>query len=357
MAGDWDVVAQQPTSTGFTPVGGGQPNALMPPRARVITTVPRSAGVGKLTYRDPTDQELQDHPEAYQIGSNGKIITKPSSAAGADLTPDATDLLTARYLASGDLPNTGMGGADIKVKVLNDAAKKIKELGLTGADVAGQSAEFRANSKALSDQLAQRTKIASYEGTVQDSLMLAQQKADKALANTGFRTMNQVANWWSSETNDPDYAALHDAVETVTNEYAKVISNATGGGVTSDAARAHAESMLSTADSPQSFKARAAILQQEMGFRVNSMDRQIAGLSHKVHSALGSFDGQGQGDYAAFVKAYQAKNNSVDGADQAWQEHKRTSPGTPWRQAFPDLKPTQPSTSGNNDPLGLRGGP
>lgn len=344
--------APQSVTTGFVPVGGAPKNALMPNSTitvpKVIATAPPRQSTAP-TWRDPTDDEKAKHPGVSQVSSKGEFKFAPAAADAPPLSDDAVEMGADNYLATGALPNTGLGGAGLKVQILNRGAEKVKALGLTGTDVSGQMATFKANAKALGDSITRRTQVAGFEGTTADSMDLAQQYADKTLANTGFTTANKAVNWWKSETGDANVKGLTDAVQTVTNEYAKVISNATGGSVTSDAARTHAEAMLSAADSPQAFKEAVSVLKKEMTFRVNSMDRQIAGLSNQVHTALGSNDGDGGGDFQAFTKAWQNKNASTDGAVQAWQRYKRTNPSTPWRQAFPDLKPAQaaaPATGG-----------
>lgn len=344
---DWDVVDEQDapppqtTSTSFVPQNGPV-NAMMAgaqvTAPKVVATAPPRASTAP-TWRNATDAEKAADPTLDQVSSKGQKKYKPATADAPPLSDDAVEMSADNYIATGALPNTGLGGAGMKVQILNRAADKVNKLGLTGTDVSGQMATFKANSKALGDQITRRSQIAGFEGTVNDSLTLAQQYADKALANTGFTSFNKGVNWWQSETGDTNMKGLKDAVQTVTNEYAKVITNATGGGVTSDAARAHAEDMLSTADSPQAFKEAVSVLQKEMSFRVNSMDRQISGLSNQLHSALGSTDNSGAGDYDAFSRAWQQKNNSLDGAVQAWQQYKRKDPSTPWRQAFPALRP------------------
>lgn len=331
----------------FQPVSGPK-NALMPGTMKVLTTVPaKPRASGPITYRAATDDEKAQYPGVQQVGSNGKLVMGKANT-GADATPESIDTLTDKYLATGEVPATGMGGLDFKTKIFNNASDRLTALGLTGADASAEQAKYKANAGALNDNVKRRTQIAGYEGTAQDSLNLAQQWAKKALPNTGFVTLNKAENWYKSETSDPDMKSLKDATQTVTQEYAKIMSGATNGSITSDQARTRADEMLSAADSPQAYAAAVKILQQEMKFRIDNLDRQTQGLSDQMHKGIGSM--AAVGDYRAFTKAWSDKNQGdTTGAQQAWMDYKRKGDtSVPWRQAFPNLKPATvaaPATS------------
>lgn len=321
----------------------GQRNSLAPKTARVLTVVPPKPRASEpIQYRAPTDDEKAQYPGVQQVGSNGKLVMGRANS-GADATPQSIDDLTDNYLATGNVPATGMGGLDFKTKIFNNASERLTALGLTGADASAEQAKYKANATALSDNVKRRTQIAGFEGTAQDSLNLAQQWAHKALPNTGFVTTNNLENWYKTETNDPAMKSLKDATTTVTSEYAKIMSGATNGSITSDQARNRADEMLSSADSPQAYAAAVKILQQEMKFRIDNLDRQTQGLSDNMHKGIGSM--AAVGDYRAFTKAWKDKNGDNDeqagAAQKAWLNYKRTGDtSVPWRQAFPDLKPT-----------------
>lgn len=331
--------AQAQTSIPFAPISGPR-NALAPGRMRVLATVPakpRAAG-GPISYREPTDAEKAQFPGILQMGSNGKAVMGRANT-GSDASDDSIDTLTDKYLATGEVPATGMGGLDFKTKIFNAASDRLTALGLTGADAAAEQAKYKANASSLTDTVKRRSTIAGFEGTAQDSLKLAEDWAGKALPNTGFTLSNEATNWYKSFTQDPAMKSLKDATKTVTQEYAKIMSGATNGSITSDAARDRADEMLSAADSPQAYKAAVQILRQEMEFRINNLDKQITGLTGELHKGIGSM--AAVGDYRAFNKAWEAKNGSTDGAKNAWLNYRRTGDvSTPWRQAFPDLKPS-----------------
>lgn len=329
--------APVPTTVPFAPMSGPR-NALAPSRMRVLAVVPpKPKAAASLTYRDATDEEKAAHPGVMQVGSNGKLVMGKANT-GADATPDSIDNLTDNYLATGEVPATGMGGLDFKVNIFNNAAERLAALGLTGADAKAEQAKYKANAAALTDNVKRRTTIAGYEGTAEDALKLAEEKAKTALPNTGFTMLNQGENWWKSATQDPNMKALKDSVQTVTQEYARIMSGATNGSITSDDARKRADEMLSASDSPQAFAAAVDILRKEMKYRIDNLDKQTGSLSDQMHKGIGSM--AAVGDYRAFTKAWTDKNGSDDGAKDAWMKYKRVgNTNVPWRQAFPDLKP------------------
>lgn len=110
---DWDLVSQtpmqaassSPTTVPFQP-RVGQKNALMPGGMRVLATVPAKPIAGKITYRAPTDDELQQFPGIAQMGSNGKAVYGPRTGAssGKLSNQDAAYLSKARTSA-GELSN------------------------------------------------------------------------------------------------------------------------------------------------------------------------------------------------------------------------------------------------------------
>lgn len=331
---------------------GDAPGAVTAPKT--IFTNPNKPASSAATWRDLTEEEQQAHPGGVQISSRGQVKMGPGGD-NAPLNPTAVDILSDYYAATGELPGMGQDRTQ-RTQILNAFADKVKAIGGDGTDFALHAADFKANRASLLDTVKRRTTIASFEGQVEDALTLAQTQADKALSNTGFATTNKIANWYKKETQDPEFRGLSNAVKTVTNEYARVISGATNNGITSDAAREHAESMLSEADSPVSFKAAVKVLRAEMDYRIKNIDKEINRLNHQIHLGMGTQNVDiGQGDYAQFIKAWKDKHNTEYGGQQAFQVFRRANPTKNWREGFPDLKASPAAAA--PQPQGLRWNP
>lgn len=88
MASDWDPVEVAPLVPSqrverrapFNPMSG-QRNALAPTTAKIVaTTPPRASTAERVTFRDPTAEELQRHPGVSQVSSRGEFKFAPVSA-------------------------------------------------------------------------------------------------------------------------------------------------------------------------------------------------------------------------------------------------------------------------------------
>ncbi len=265
---------------------GGTPPAAAGPSKTGATGGPRVAVPGQPVWRSLNPQEQAKFPGAIEINANGVVKYPPASQMPSTMTDDAKNLAAQKYILTGQLPNLGFGASKDRQDILNKASNITNSLNLSGADTVALGKQFASDAASLTDMVKRRSQVASFEGTVEGSMGLVRQYAPRALANTGFSFGNRAVNWWKQATNDPKMGQLQNAINTTTNEYAKVISNASGGGVTSDAARAHAEELLNSADSSQSLAAKMDVLQQEMDIRVKSMDGQIGQLGSKLHGAL-----------------------------------------------------------------------
>jgi hypothetical protein len=250
---------------------------------------PRMVAEGMPSYRPPTEQEQKDYPGVVFMTPKGPHMAAANSAAGASQTMPSDDAITAGaqlHLVTGKWPPTGMGNNVVRKAYQDREAEIMKKHGWNGADVANLQAQYKADNTALSKMQTQRSQIGAYEETVQGSIGMVKEFGPKAMSNTGFQFTNKAQNWWKRETNDPDMLSLDNAVGTVVQEYAKVISNATGGGVTSDQARERAEKLVNQAGDVPSLLAQLKVLQREMDFRVNSMDKGMERLTGHIHMML-----------------------------------------------------------------------
>lgn len=228
------------------------------------------------------------------LGADGKPIAvipgKPAAGAngqaGSEIDPNALETATNQYVTTGTMPALGMNGGSMRSAILANAEKKLQGLGYSSADIPSFASKYKSLNTALGQMQAFRSKVGAYEGTVQDAIGLIDNIAPRAMTNSGINAINRAGNWWKTETGDPDMAQLHNAISSVVNEYAKVISNATGGGVTSDAATKRAESMLNSATSLPALKAQISILRKEMGFRVKNMDSEIASIQDQTRNII-----------------------------------------------------------------------
>jgi hypothetical protein len=214
------------------------------------------------------------------------LPARPSSKGGinasANLTPEAIDLNAAQYIKTGQLPALGMGGAADKGKILNRAAEMAKAQGLDADAMNYKKSAFKADTGALNQITKQKDMILAFESTADKNLDIAQKLSDK-VDRTGIPVVNRyLLAGKKSLTGDVDVAKFDAAIRTAINEYARVTSSVTGGGVTSDSARREVEDLLSKAQTKDQIIGVIQTLKQEMGNRKAGYDEQITDIANRL---------------------------------------------------------------------------
>lgn len=210
----------------------------------------------------------------YRVGS-----TDPSRGE-LSLTPDAIDAMADRYMIDGTMPGLGLGKAATlaRSQVMNRVAAKMKEGGVTPADIKTNqivSSGLRSEANRL---LGQRGPMLAFAKTADKNLDIALDLSEKTT-----RTGVPVFNSWllagrKAIAGEPAVAAFHAATQVAINEFAKVTSSATGGGVTSDTARKEIEEILNTAQTPEQFREVVKTLRMDMGNRVSGYEDSLKRL-------------------------------------------------------------------------------
>lgn len=246
---------------------------------------------------------VRQTPEAAAQTENFKAQAAQHTATAAgtsSLSDDAAYNAAVKYNLTGQLPSMGMGqsaAADRK-KVLDFAAQQSVNpnwhppswdaAAAPGAAPAthpslanattpiGAAATTKANTSMLTD-MTKRTAIAdSSEETANTNLQLALHYL-KGADQTGSPLINAVQNKIRSGLfGDPDVSAYTNALTTAANEYARVISMATGATGITDQARAEGQRLFSPGMAPAQLEANIQVAQQEMANRTGSLHSQVA---------------------------------------------------------------------------------
>ena len=250
----------------------------------------------------------KDYTPQYFETSEGKGIwvkpgepipegAKPKGSAGElDLSPAAINAMADRYMIDGTMPGLGLGKAATKARsmVMNRVAEKMAAGEISPADLVSNkivAGGLRAEANRL---LGQRGPMLAFAQTADKNLDIALELSQKA-----DRTGVPVLNRWllagkKQIAGDPDVSAFHAATQVAVNEFAKVTSSATGGGVTSDTARKEIESVLNEAQTPQQFQAVVETLRRDMGNRIQGYESSLKRLQEAA-GQLGKVQGAGAG--------------------------------------------------------------
>ncbi len=233
--------------------------------------VPEKEGEGQAVWIKPGDNV----PAGY-IGEKQKI------AQSSDLTidPGAIDAMAQRYMIDGTMPGLGLGKAATKARsmVMNKVAELMETTGQTPQDLKTNQIIAGGLRSEANKLLGQRGPMLAFAKTADLNLDIALDLSGK-VGRTGVPVINRwLLAGKKSIAGDPEVAAFHAATQVAINEFAKVTSSATGGGVTSDQARKEIEDVLNTAYNPEQFKAVVKTLRLDMNNRVAGYEDSLKRL-------------------------------------------------------------------------------
>ena len=262
----------------------GQLNTLVEKRGEVKGYAPGSAlyqngqQIGSVPERSrllgPDEEAQQVRIAGAKASATAQARQDVADTATPDLSPEALSRAAAQYNIDGSLPALGRGAKGVKARldIIEEATQQAADAGDTAAEAAARATMNKAVLSGYRQLEAQGQKVSAFEKT-------AKMNADKALEfagkvdNTGVPIFNRWINAGKTAgTDDPDLAAFNTYVNGFRNEYARIVTTATGGGVTTDTARAEFDKIINTAQAPEAFKAAVNAAKQEMDNRLQGFE-------------------------------------------------------------------------------------
>jgi hypothetical protein len=155
-------------------------------------------------------------------------------------------------------------------------------------DTASAPTDMKAQQAALTD-MTKRTAVAdSSEATALKNLQVARDTLAQA-DQTGSPFANSVVNKIRAGLfGDPQVSAYHNALSTARNEYARVISMATGAQGITDAAMHEGQKLFPDDLAPAQFETNFAVAQRDMANRTASLHEQISNFKKGIHTPQGT---------------------------------------------------------------------
>lgn len=211
-------------------------------------------------------------PRLLQVG-------QPEQDA-APLDDKTVQYLAERYVAAGGganaLPPMGMGkaGSANRDKILNKAAEIEQQTGATGNDAVLRMHTIKAASGSLNAISKVRSQVEASESTVEKNAQFMLSLAPKGGGPTGSPLLNAPIQLWRNKmAGSPQVSSFNNAIGTVADEYAKVMTTNTGSGGagTSDSARKEAYDRLSKLATFGQLQSNIAAMQTEMRNRTESL--------------------------------------------------------------------------------------
>lgn len=277
-----------------------------------------------IASRPPKPDVLSPEAEAQKIRIAKAAIDNRAAAApagAATLDPGAIDIAANKYLMTGEMPSVGYGAAGFvqRAKIMNRAAEMAAANG-DSAQEAAINANLNKNTLAADRHLqAQKQKIQSFETTAMKNADLVEGLIDK-VDNTKVPVFNRwLLGGKRQLTSDADVAKYDIALRGFINEYARIVSTATGGGVLTDTARQEVETVINAAQTPAQLRAAIATAKAEMKNRIagfeDTRQQTISDLRASTGGGAAATDGDGGANNAPAIArpkdkaAYDALSN------------------------------------------------
>lgn len=216
-------------------------------------------------------------------------ILKQQNATAADVTAlsaEGLDMAALNYKRTGLMPALGMGDRSTRQNIINRAAQLTtadeERISAGIGDIAGNRANYRADSGSLAALQKQRDAITSFEQTASKNIDIFLETAGK-IVDTGSPFANSVARAVSGQAlGSPDVAAYNAARQVAINEVAKITSNPNMSGVLSDTARKEVEAFNPANATLKQTVAVMRILKRDMANRTLALDETLRAIRARM---------------------------------------------------------------------------
>ena len=234
------------------------------------------------------DNPTMDDSEAWQKARDE--VTRADVAAKqpvSTLNPDALDTQADLFNATHQLP-VGYRNAPDARAIMNRAAERAKEQGLKPGDLLSSAAGQRAASTSLTNLTKISDAAKSYERSATDELNLAVSLIPKTPEPLNSQLFTEWGRQGSAALGGVDVPKYQAALISALDEYAKVLTGATGAAGSTDTARNQALALIPPGATSDQIPAIVEVLKQGMRFKVDEYDTQLADIRKRIGGGAGS---------------------------------------------------------------------
>ncbi len=225
-------------------------------RAQTETSLAVAAAAG-----DPQAIAALKIMKAQRASAGGGAGAAPLAATGG-LDPDGLELAGAKYRITGQ---TLSRDHTQNAAIANEAAKQGKLLGNSPVQTIQRQAAYSGDAKALAKMQAMSASAESFENKANAQTSIIRDLSKK-VPRTSMPLINSALQAGRTEiTGDANATQLANAIETFSEEYAKIMNGATGSSAAaSDSSRAAAKRLINTAMSAGTMDKVLDLMQREM---------------------------------------------------------------------------------------------
>lgn len=195
-----------------------------------------------------------------------------------DLAPEQVDFYAGLMLKGQDIrKNIGSRGELAKAR-LDAISKRMSEIAIengldAGAVYAGQ-VQVSGAKKGYEHQTVKQGDIAAFEGTAQKVADMVIDFAKKGGGNTNVPLFNHLIIRGKYHSGDPEVVQFNAALRSFKNEYAKIMSGATGAAGSTDTARLEASELINEGMTYGQLLADISAMKKEMEIRVREIEKE-----------------------------------------------------------------------------------
>lgn len=236
-------------------------------------------------YDDAKEQGLsEDEAQMEYLKAMGEASNAKKGKHTESIDDDTADLLADRLLAGDKSALAGIGygtaASASRKKVMDLYAKKARELGMSGEELANKTAEFAGTTAATRETAKRAANISLYANEAKKMGDIARE-ASAAVPRSQFMPFNKLQLEVQQGSGSTEVAQLVAATNSFVNTYTKAIQ---GTGTPTDTARSHGYEMLNNAQSPEQYAAVIDILNKEMQAAIDAPEevkKQLLGRGKK----------------------------------------------------------------------------
>ena len=192
------------------------------------------------------------------------------------------------YALTGQLPPMGMGraGAQVRARIINRAAQYDTATGaFTGTalpDIAGNKANYTANTQALAQITKNLNAVQAFEATAEKNAALMDDVLKRLPGRTSVTILNRPIRALAGMLGDEDIAAFNTLRLSLQNEYARLVSQPNLVGILSDSARHEMELVLRPDATAGQLRAALKTLKMEAANRREAFQAQRESIQTEI---------------------------------------------------------------------------
>jgi hypothetical protein len=245
-----------------------------------VSTIPPASLTIHNAQQTPTPMPAWALDDSRPAGGEANVLD-----ANIRMTPNGLHQAALNYIANGQFPPTGRGSDPIAIAQRAAITSKVGAIAAaSGLDEPGLRAFYKANGQSLAQQQKMQDAVQGFMATADKNAALLQESLKK-IPDTGSPLFNQPVRAFAAKVSgDPNLAQFATYLQSVQNEYGRIISQPNLAGQLTDSARHEAETLASpTATVPQLLASLQA-LQNEGTNRLQSVGEQIQRIQQRMQA-------------------------------------------------------------------------